>query len=87
MPDAMTDAHSVTTLVMGDRLPWPDDAWPADDKGPFDSGAIQVGRTRQSCSIRKISALGVTVMSRLARARSLLIQRIGMAGAGKAGVA
>jgi DNA-directed RNA polymerase specialized sigma24 family protein len=28
-----------------------------------------------------------TAMSRLARARSLLIQRIGMAGTGKAGVA
>ncbi|HSR00403.1 MAG TPA: PilZ domain-containing protein [Sphingomicrobium sp.] len=59
----MTDASSVTTVVLGDRLPWPDEAWPADEKGPFDSGAIYICGARQPCSIRKISALGVTVSS------------------------
>ncbi len=64
----MTDSPSVTTVVLGDRLPWPDDAWPADAKGPFDSGAIYICGTRQPCSIRKISALGVTISSDVAPA-------------------
>jgi PilZ domain len=57
----MTDALSVTTLVVGDRLPWPDESSPDQDKGPFDSGAIHIFGSRKPCSIRKISALGVTV--------------------------
>ena len=61
----MADAPSVTTVVLGDRLPWPDDAWPSDQKGPFDPGAITVCGSRQPCSIRKISALGATVTSTL----------------------
>jgi hypothetical protein len=64
----MTDASSVTTVVLGDRLPWPDDAWPAEEKGPFDSGAIYISGARQPCSIRKISALGVTISSDIAPA-------------------
>lgn len=61
----MTDAPSVTTFVVGERLPWPDDAPPLDAKGPFDPGAIHHSGLRQECSIRKISALGVTVASDL----------------------
>jgi hypothetical protein len=61
----MADAPSVTTVVLGDRLPWPDDSWPSEEKGPLDSGAIYVAGSRQPCSIRKISALGVTVTSDL----------------------
>ena len=64
----MTDASSVTTVVLGDRLPWPDDAWPAEEKGPFDTGAIYISGARQPCSIRKISALGVTISSDIAPA-------------------
>lgn len=64
----MTDALSVTTVVVGDRLPWPDESWTGEDKGPFDSGAIFIGSARQPCSIRKISALGVTVASGLSPA-------------------
>ena len=52
-------------IIVGDRLPWPDDSWASDDKGPFDSGAITVLGSRQECSIRKISSLGVTVSSDL----------------------
>lgn len=59
----MTDASSVTTVVVGDRLPWPDESWTGDEKGPFDSGAIFLSGSRHACSIRKISALGVTVSS------------------------
>lgn len=61
----MTDAPSVTTFVVGDRLPWPDDAPPLDAKGPFDPGAIHHSGARRECAIRKISALGVTVGSEL----------------------
>jgi hypothetical protein len=64
----MTDTSSVTTVVLGDRLPWPDDAWPSEEKGPFDSGAIHISGARQPCSIRKISALGVTISSDIAPA-------------------
>jgi hypothetical protein len=61
----MADTPSVTTVVVGDRLPWPEESWAGDDKGPFDSGAITVSGSRQPCSIRKISSLGVTVSSSL----------------------
>ena len=61
----MTDAPSVTTIIVGDRLPWPDDAWASEEKGPYDSGAITVLGSRQECTIRKISSLGVTVSSDL----------------------
>lgn len=61
----MTETPSVTTFVVGDRLPWPDDAPPLDAKGPFDLGAIHHSGSRQECAIRKISALGVTVGSDL----------------------
>lgn len=61
----MTEAMSVTTFVMGTRLPWPDDSPWADDDGPFDSGVIHDSGFRQECSILKISALGATVRSRV----------------------
>jgi hypothetical protein len=61
----MTDTPSVTTFVVGERLPWPDDAPPLDAKGPFDLGAIHHSGSRQECAIRKISALGVTIGSDL----------------------
>jgi PilZ domain-containing protein len=61
----MTETPSVTTFVVGERLPWPDDAPPLDAKGPFDLGAIHHSGSRQECDIRKISALGVTVGSDL----------------------
>ena len=61
----MTDAPSVTTIVVGDRLPWPDEARSGVEKGPFDAAAIWHSGLRKDCSIRKISALGVTVESDL----------------------
>ena len=61
----MADTSSVTTVVVGDHLPWPEDSWAGDERGPFDSGTLTVGGSRQPCSIRKISALGVTVSSNL----------------------
>ena len=61
----MTDNSSVTTVVVGDRLPWPDDAGASVAKGPFDASAIYHSGVRRDCEIRKISALGVTVASDL----------------------
>ena len=61
----MADAPSVTTVVVGDRLPWPDDPSATDEKGPLDSAAIFHSGVRRDCVIRKISALGATVESEL----------------------
>jgi len=61
----MTDNSSVTTVVVGDRLPWPDDPGSSTAKGPFDASAIYHSGVRRDCEIRKISALGVTVASDL----------------------
>ena len=61
----MTDISSVTTVVVGDRLPWPDDPSAALARGPFDASAIYHSGVRRDCEIRKISALGVTVASDL----------------------
>ncbi len=61
----MVDAPSVTTFVVGDRLPWQDNSSVPDEKGPFDSAAIYHSGIRQNCEIRKISALGAMVASDL----------------------
>ena len=64
----MSDAPSVTTFVVGDRLPWSDEASVPAARGPFDGAAIYHSGVRQDCEIRKISALGATVGSKLAPA-------------------
>jgi hypothetical protein len=82
----MTDAPSVTTVVVGDRLPWPDESRPEDEEGPFDPGAIILSGSRQACAIRKISALGVTVSSTLSPAlgdRASIELATGQRAAGK----
>ena len=64
----MTEAPSVTTFVVGDRLPWPDEASAINNHGPFDPGAVYDCGTRRECSIRRISALGVTLRGDLGKA-------------------
>ena len=64
----MTEAASVTTFIMGARLPWPDDAPVIDERGPFEAGVIHEAGTRQDCSIRRISALGATLRGKLTKA-------------------
>ncbi len=64
----MAETQSVTTFVMGPRLPWPDDVSAADDKGPFEEGMIHDSGFRQICSIRKISAMGATVRTKVQQA-------------------
>lgn len=61
----MADAASVTTVVVGDFLPWPEESSVTRDKGPFDAAAIYHCGTRLDCQIRKISALGVTIATDL----------------------
>ena len=82
----MTDTLSVTTVVVGDRLPWPDEPSAAAHEGPFDKSAIYHSGVRHLCEIRKISALGATVASDLAPAlgdRVLVDLATGQRPAGK----
>lgn len=64
----MAEAQSVTTFVIGPRLPWPDESRGATEKGPFEEGVIHDSGFRQTCSIRKISALGATIRARVQQA-------------------
>jgi hypothetical protein len=64
----MAEASSVTTFVVGDRLPWPDDASVPQEIGPLDAAVLYDSGERQECSIRRISALGATLRGELAKA-------------------
>jgi hypothetical protein len=64
----MAEASSVTTFVVGDRLPWPDDASAPKEIGPLDAGVLYESGERQECSIRRISALGATLRGELTKA-------------------
>lgn len=61
----MANAPSVTTVVVGDCLPWPNETATTLDKGPFDAAALYHSGLRLHCEIRKISALGATIGSDL----------------------
>ena len=65
----MIEASSVTTFVVGDRLPWPDDGLVPQELGPLDAGILYGSGYRQECSIRRISALGATLRGELAKSR------------------
>jgi hypothetical protein len=57
----MANRPSVTTFVMGDTLPWPDDVPVKGADGPLDASVIHSSGTKLACSIRRISALGATL--------------------------
>lgn len=57
----MAEERSVTTFVMENRLPWPEDRLAAGLNGPFDPGMIYDAGALRECSIRNISALGATL--------------------------
>jgi hypothetical protein len=59
----MSEAPSSTIFVVGDRLPWPDGGMLVHEKVQFDAGTLIDAGSRMPCSIRKISALGVTVVT------------------------
>ena len=64
----MAGAESVSTFVMAARLPWPDDAPPADALGALDPVALFEGGERRDCAILKISSLGTTIRGAVTRA-------------------
>jgi hypothetical protein len=64
----MTEGPSVTTFVVGDRLPWPEDASASGEIGPLDPGVVYDSGKRRECTIRKISARGVTLRGDLKKA-------------------
>ena len=57
----MAERASVTTFVMEDRLPWPDEIAAPGVDGPLDASVIHDSGVRLDCSIRRISALGATL--------------------------
>lgn len=57
----MAELPSVTTFVMEDRLPWPDETSMPGVDGPLDASVIHDSGVRLDCSIRRISSLGATV--------------------------
>lgn len=57
----MVEAASVTTFIMENRLPWPDDGIASGVNGPFDAGVVYEGGQRRDCFIRRISSLGATL--------------------------
>ena len=57
----MAEIPSVTTVVVGDQLPWIEDSLAVADHGPFDAAAIHCSGARRDCVIRKISAHGATL--------------------------
>ena len=57
----MAQRASVTTFVMEDRLPWPDETGAPSVDGPLDASVIHDSGVRLDCSIRRISALGATL--------------------------
>jgi hypothetical protein len=59
----LSDAPSNTVFVVEDRLPWPDDPPHVREKGGFEPGVLIDSGTRMPCSIRKISALGATLLT------------------------
>jgi PilZ domain-containing protein len=63
----MAEARSVTTFVMENRLPWPEDGAGAEFNGPFDAGVVYHADQRRDCSIRRISPLGVTLRGDVAK--------------------
>ena len=52
---------SVTTYVVGDRLPWPDDDVGRLGSAQFESARLHGSFGARSCAIHKISPLGVSI--------------------------
>ena len=69
----MTEVPSVTTFVVEDRLPWPDDAPGMAERGPFDGGLVFASGEQQQCTIRKISPRGATVCGEVSRAEGDIV--------------
>lgn len=62
----MAEAASVTTFVMDNRLPWPEEGAVRELGGAFDPGVIHDGSSRWKCAFRRISPLGATLRGEVA---------------------
>jgi hypothetical protein len=61
----MSQSPSLTTFVVGDRLPWPEQSAVGDDSRPYDPATVYEAGFAKKCGLRKISALGAIVRGAL----------------------
>ena len=62
----MSQSPSLTTFVVGERLPWPDGSAVAGEALPCDPAIVYQAGFAKKCSLRRISALGAIVRGDLA---------------------
>jgi hypothetical protein len=62
----MSQSPSLTTFVVGDRLPWPEQSAVGDESQSYDPAVVYEAGFAKKCSLRKISALGAIVRGELA---------------------
>jgi len=61
----MSQSPSLTTFVVGERLPWPEQAAVSDESRIYDSAVVYEAGFAKPCALRKISALGAIVRGEL----------------------
>jgi len=57
----MSQPPSLTTFVIGDRLPWPEQSVVDNESRPYDPAVVYEAGFAKKCKLRKISALGAIV--------------------------
>lgn len=62
----MSQLPSLTTFVVGERLPWPDGSAVAEEARPYDPAIVYQAGFAKKCALRRISALGAIVRGELA---------------------
>lgn len=62
----MPQPPSLTTFVVGDRLPWPESAVAGEQALPSDPAIVYQAGFAKACTLRRISALGAIVRGDLA---------------------
>jgi hypothetical protein len=61
----MSQSSSLTTFVVGERLPWPEDSAAGEEPRPYDPAIVYEAGFAKKCALRKISALGAIVRGAL----------------------
>ena len=64
----MPQIPSLTTFVVGDRLPWPESSVAGEQALPSDPAIVYQAGFAKPCTLRRISALGAIVRGELANA-------------------
>ena len=64
----MPQTPSLTTFVVGERLPWPDGSVAGEDARTYDPAIVHQAGFAKECALRRISALGAIVRGELANA-------------------